>query len=73
MIKIEKEPKLQFNRGNPNSPVPPRIDDHDLNEDNENQITDVESNEDLNKEEEKKEKHSGQKESKEENTEMLTF
>jgi hypothetical protein len=75
-IKIEEEPKLQFNRGNPDSPVPPGIDDHDLTRDDEDQTTGVESNEDTDKDEEKSTDDQDKKKikgNKTKNTERLTF
>jgi len=67
-IKIEEAPKLQFNRGNPDSPVLPDVDDHDLTEDDEDQTTGVESNGDTDKDEDKEGAQDKMK-----NTEMLTF
>ena len=75
-IKIEEEPKLQFNRGNPDSPVPPGIDDHDLTGDDEDQIADAESNVDSDKGEDKRKDAQEKKKikgNKTEDTEMLTF
>lgn len=75
-IKIEEEPKLQFNRGNPDSPVPPGFRDDELIGDNESKITRVESKEDSNKGEKKRKKARGKKKIKgntAENIERLTF
>ena len=75
-IKIEEEPKLQFNRGNPDSPVPPGIRIHDLTGDDENQNAGVESNDDSNKGGRKKKKAQGKekiKGNRTENIERLTF
>ena len=68
-MKKETEPKLKFNRGNPDSPVPPGMDDHDLTVDEEKQIPKEESNEDENKDGRKKKIN----ENKAQDIERLTF
>jgi hypothetical protein len=75
-IEIEKEPKLQFNRGNPDSPVPPGRNDQDAIEDNAKQIEGDTKGEDSNKAGGKKKKFRDNKKikgNKTENTELLTF